>query len=457
MVATNNSQIRVFYSYSHKDEQYREQLEEHLSILRRKGLINEWSDRKITGGQEWRQQIEAELSNADLIILLISPSFIASDFCYTNELARAISRHEIGEARVVPVFVRKGSYDETPFAGIQGFPKNAKPISLWGDQDEAWTDVVDGLKKVIEELNETKHRPILNDRMRSIQNALVANVEAIDRLYNEPSNIDGAPTGIAELDKVTSGLKPGDLFVIGARPSIGKTNLALNIAVSVARAELPVVIFSTKLRAEDVSRRILSSIGRLNYVRTLAGNLGDDDWPRLTAAIQVLNEMEIMVDDSPVLTVAELKDKCLRQKKLFGALPLVVLDSVQYLELNESSAERSSNVGKSLKTLARELNTTFLVTTHVSRQVEARPNKRPVLADIFEAPGLGDEADVVLFLYRDEIYNSDTPERGTAELIVAKNHFGPVCGIRLVHLAQFGKFESYYVSPVSSETDAPQE
>jgi hypothetical protein len=330
MVTKNNSQIRVFYSYSHKDEQYREQLEEHLSILRRMGLIKEWSDRKITGGQEWRQKIEEELSKADLIILLVSPSFIDSDFCYTNELAAAISRHEIGEARVVPVFVRKGSYDDAPFAGIQGFPKNAKPISLWDDRDEAWTDVVAGIRKVIGELNEAKQRPILNDRMRSIHDALIANVEAIDRIYNEPTNIDGAPTGLPDLDRVTSGLKPGDLFVIAARPSMGKTSLALNIAISVARAGLPVVIFSTKMRAEDVSHRILASIGRLNYIRTFAGNLGDDDWSRLTAAIQALNEMEIMVDDSPTLTLSELRDKCLGQKKLFGALPLVVLDSVQY-------------------------------------------------------------------------------------------------------------------------------
>jgi replicative DNA helicase len=439
-----NSEIRVFFSYSHRDEEYRVQLEEHLAIFRRRGLIQGWSDRKITGGQEWKSQIDDKLRSADLILLLVSPSFIASDYCSDIELSLAISRHEKGEARVVPIFIRPVTFEGAPFAGLQGFPKDAKAVSVWENRDLAWLDVATGIKGVLESITEEKQRPATADSMKTIQDALIESVEDIDRLYNGTgrASLQGISTGLIDLDRLTNGLKNGDLFVIASRPSMGKTTLALNIATTVALQDLPVVVFSTKTRANDVSRRVLCFTGRINYVDAYSGYMRDDDWPRLTYAIQRLSDKHILIDDSPTVSLPDLRARCMREKKTHGALPLVVIDSVQYLHAKDEASQEVENVGRFLKSLARELDTTIIVTSNVSRDVEGRPNKRPVLRDL-ERNGLADEADVIAFIYIDSFYNPDSHDLGTAELIVAKNHAGLMGTIRLSHFAQYGSFEPY--------------
>lgn len=451
-----SSPIRVFFSYSHRDEEYRVQLEEHLSIFRRIGLIQSWSDRKITGGQEWKSQIDENLRSADLILLLVSPSFIASDYCSDVEVSLAISRHEKGEARVIPIFIRPVTFEGAPFAGLQGFPKDAKAVSIWDNRDLAWLDVATGIKGVLESIAEEKRRSATADNMKTIQEALVESVEDLDRLYNSTEGIalQGISTGLADVDRLTNGLKQGDLFVIASRPSMGKTTFALNIATTVALQDLPVVIFSTKIRADDISRRMLTFTGRINYVGTYSGYIRDDEWPRLTYAVQKLHDKQILIDDSPTVSLADLRARCIREKERHGALPLVVIDSVQYLNLEAEGTQEIHTVGLFLKSLARELNSAVVVTSNVSRDVEGRPNKRPVLRDLGNN-GLSEEADVVAFIYIDSFYNPDSHERGTAELIIAKNHAGPIGTIRLSHVAKYGSFESYSPMPTPHEPVAP--
>jgi len=435
------SKIRVFYSYSHKDEIFREQLEEHLAILRRTGLIQEWSDRKIMPGRDWKNEIDENLLAADLILLLVSSSFIASDYCIEKELSMAMSLHELGKTRVVPIFIRPTVFSGAPFAGLQGLPKDAVSISEWGNADLAWQNVAIGLRKVLEEISEQKQRVPNPTQMKTIRAAMVEEVERIDALYGKEDlpPIDGIPTGLIDLDRLINGLGTEDLIVIASRPSMGKTNLSLQIAAEVVCQDLPALVFSLKSKASDVSSRILAARAGIEFWHMGAGRLTEEDWPRLTTAIGDLIDRPLLIDDSPTLTFEELRSKCIKEKAAFGRLALVVVDSLDYVEFDADS----SRLGRSLKSLARELGTTILVTVNLPRAIEMRPNKRPVLGDLQRPSDLADEADHVGFLYIDSHYNPDSPDFGTVELILAKNKRGPVGAIRLAHLAKYGTFGNY--------------
>jgi replicative DNA helicase len=439
-MSPDKTKTRVFYSYSHKDEKYRTHLEEHLAIFKRAGLIDDWSDRKILPGGDWRIEIDENLDNADVVLVLISSSFIASDYCYDKELALAMERHEAGRARLIPIFIRPTEWQDAPFAGIQGLPKDALPISQWDNEDLAWQNVAAGLRTVLREIREQKQRPAVGNETKTLHQALTEEIDRIDALYTRENGLEisGMPTSLIDVDRLTNGLNRGDLCVIASRPSMGKTNLALMIAGSVAEQNLPVLIFSMKTAALDISRRMLTTRGMINYATLGSGNLADDDWPKLTAAIAALMDKPVLIDDSPTLTLSDLRTKCLCEKKKQGALALVVIDSVDYL----TDSGEKLGAGRFLKALARELDTALLVTAHVTRSLESRPNKRPILNDIHKTD-LADEADIVAFLYIDTHYNSDSPDYGIAELIIAKNPRGPVGTVRLAHMAKHGGFYTF--------------
>lgn len=436
----SNTEINIFFSYAHKDESYREQLEEHLAIFKRQGLIQGWSDRKITAGDDWKSAIDTSLQSADLILLLISSSFIASDYCYSTELSTALARHESGDAYVIPIFIRPVEFQDAPFAKIQGLPKDAKPVSMWDDADLAWKDIASGIKLSVAKIREKKQRPSSIDRMQTIQEAMNAHVENLDRLYNsKEQECLGMQTSFIELDRLTNGLKAGDLFILGSRPSMGKTNFSLTIAKTIALSGLPVIIFSTTLQAHDVSKRLLSLAGNINYRNTEFGTMDDSDWPKFTRAIQLLVDTTVLIDDSPTLSIEEIRARCLREKIKFGALPFILIDSLQYIILEKNSL----TLGRSLKLLARELDTAILLTSQVPREIETRINKRPFLSDLSKSGDLTDDADTVAFLYRDSFYNYDSLEKNITELIVAKNRSGPIGTIRLLHDLEKGSFTSF--------------
>lgn len=444
MVIDNiQNKVSIFISYSHKDEDYKESLEEHLAALMRRGKISSWSDRKIVPGTNWESEIDHAIDNADIILLLISPSFIASGYCYEKELAVALSRHEREAAVVIPIFVRPTDLMDEPLMGLQGLPKDALSISEWENEDLAWRDVVASIRTVVDELHSRKERRHESAALCTLQDALKSMIEGLDQLTQSDGVVGGVPTGLVDVDQVIDGLHQGQLITIASRPGMGKTNLSLGIAGHIALLGLPVLIFSTQNSTQDVMNRLVSIIGRISYAHFLRGRLGDEDWARVAHVVQKLSESEMLFDDSTELSLEHIRDSCLSARNQFGALGLVLIDSINYLGSSQEHGVLEGGAARSLKTLARELMSPVIVTAPLSRSLETRVNKRPLYADLHGWHGLGDESDVLAFIYRDEYYNIDTPERGVAEFIVEKNKYGPAVVVRLLYDQKCGVFINF--------------
>ena len=413
--------IYVFYSYSHKDEAHREDLETHLSMLRRDGLIKEWSDRKILPGEAIDHEIDENLRRADLILLLVSPDFLASDYCWEKEMQFALDRHESGSAYVIPIFVRPGDWKQAPFAKVKGLPTDAKPVTIWDNKDLAWLDVARGIRETISRINSDQKRVRQQHLFQPLRNVLTRGVDQIDELYRHDSSVIGLPTGFTDLDDLTAGLQPGDLVVLAGRPSMGKTSLALNISENVAiGSKMPVAIYSGEMRSEQLGMRLMASLGRINLHTIRTGNLEDDDWPRLTHAIGLMADAPIFIDDSRLRSIVSIVDQARKLKKDHG-LGLVVIDSLT-LFVDENSKSGSPDISqavRTLKNLAIELHVPIIVISNVSRLVVLRSNKRPLLSDLDGTSDIAQYADVVLFLYRNEVYEDDPRSNGIADVIVA--------------------------------------
>ncbi len=271
-------------------------------------------------------------------------------------------------------------------------------------------------------------------------------VDRIDKLYHSDSPLSGIPTGFSDLDQLTSGLQESDLIIVAGRPSMGKTSLAMNIAESVAVGQkTPVAIFSMEMQGEQLAMRMLSSMSRINTHRIRTGQLIDEDWPRVTSTMSLLSQAPIFIDDSPGLTPLELRSRARRLKREHG-LGLILVDYLQMMEAYESHENRAteiSHITRALKNLAKELNIPLIAMSQLNRSLEQRPNKRPVMSDLRESGSIEQDADVILFIYRDEVYNEDSVDKGTAEIIIGKQRNGPLGTVRLTFLGQYTKFENY--------------
>lgn len=279
-----------------------------------------------------------------------------------------------------------------------------------------------------------------------IKHLLTSAVDRIDTLYRSDKPITGVPTGYADLDEITSGLQSSDLIIVAGRPSMGKTSLAMNIAENAAVGHgLPVAIFSMEMPGEQLAMRMMASLGRINTHKVRTGKLNDEDWPRLTSAISLLSEAPIFTDDSPGLTPMEVRARARRLKREHG-LGLIIVDYLQLMqstEGNENRATEISYITRALKNLAKELDVPLMAMSQLNRSLEQRPNKRPVMSDLRESGSIEQDADVILFIYRDEVYHEDSVEKGTAEIIIGKQRNGPTGTIRLTFLGQYTKFENY--------------
>jgi replicative DNA helicase len=246
---------------------------------------------------------------------------------------------------------------------------------------------------------------------------------------------------------MTSGLQGGDLIIVAGRPSMGKTAFSLNLGEHVAlEAGLPVAVFSMEMGASQLATRMLCSIGRIDSNRLRTGRLNDDDWSRLTGAIGRMQDMPMFIDETPALSVIDLRGRARRLARQQGRLGLVVIDYLQLMSGgggNENRATEISEMTRSLKSLAKELNCPVIALSQLNRSLEQRPNKRPVMSDLRESGGIEQDADVILFIYRDEVYNPDSPEKGTAEVIIGKQRNGPIGTVRLTFAGQFTRFENY--------------
>ncbi|TCS36054.1 primary replicative DNA helicase [Paucimonas lemoignei] len=282
-----------------------------------------------------------------------------------------------------------------------------------------------------------------------IQPLLTQVVERIDELYNRDntSDVTGVPTGLIDLDKMTSGLQPGDLIIVAGRPSMGKTAFSVNIGENVAiESGLPVAIFSMEMGGTQLAMRMLGSIGKLDQHRLRTGRLIDEDWPRLTHAIQKLNDAQIFIDETPALNPIELRARARRLSRQCGRLGLIIIDYLQLMSGNSAGENRAteiSEISRSLKGLAKELNCPVIALSQLNRSLEQRPNKRPVMSDLRESGAIEQDADVILFVYRDKVYNPDTPDQDAAEIIIGKQRNGPIGTVRLTFLGQYTKFVNY--------------
>jgi replicative DNA helicase len=274
-------------------------------------------------------------------------------------------------------------------------------------------------------------------------------VDRIEVLYNrdDPSDVTGVPTGFSDLDRFTSGLQPGDLVVVAGRPSMGKTSLALNIGEHVALAAgLPVVVFSMEMGASQLALRLIGSVGRLDQHKLRTGRLAADDWEKLTAALGRLNEAPILIDETPALNAIEVRSRARRLMKTYGKLGLVIVDYLQLMQASTSGENRAteiSEISRSMKSLAKELRVPVMALSQLNRSLEQRPNKRPVMSDLRESGAIEQDADVILFIYRDEVYNPETPEKGVAEIIIGKQRNGPIGTVRLTFLGEYTRFENF--------------
>ena len=278
---------------------------------------------------------------------------------------------------------------------------------------------------------------------------LVGVVERIEELYSRehPTDVTGLATGFTDLDKMTAGLQAGDLVIVAGRPSMGKTALAINIGEHVALADKrPVAIFSMEMGANQLALRLIASVGRLDSTNLRTGKLQADDWTRLSNALGRLNDAPILIDETPALTVMELRSRARRIARAHAPLGLVVVDYLQLMQASsqgENRATEISEISRSLKALAKELAVPVIALSQLNRSLEQRPNKRPVMSDLRESGAIEQDADVILFIYCDEVYNEDTPDNGVAEIIVAKQRNGPIGTVRLTFLGEFTRFESF--------------
>lgn len=272
-------------------------------------------------------------------------------------------------------------------------------------------------------------------------------VERIDALYQRDEPITGLATGFTDVDQMTSGLQPADLIIVAGRPSMGKTSFAMNIAENVAiQSKRPVAVFSMEMPGDSLAMRMMSSLGRIDQHRVRTGKLEDDEWPRLTSAVNILAGASLFIDDTPALSPTEVRARARRLKRDQGDLGLIVLDYLQLMQatgVTENRATEISAISRALKALAKELEVPVVALSQLNRSLEQRPNKRPVMSDLRESGAIEQDADLIVFIYRDEVYHEDSNDKGMAEIIIAKQRNGPIGTTRLTFLGKYTKFENY--------------
>lgn len=313
-------------------------------------------------------------------------------------------------------------------------------IDLGYDQTEDVEDIMEGAEKkifnIMQEKNQKGYSPL--------KDVLVESFTQLEELYNKKQHITGVPTGFAELDYKTAGLHGSELILIAARPAMGKTAFALNIATNAAvRANVPVAVFSLEMSKEQLVNRILCSEAMVDSNKVRTGKLEEDDWAKLAGAIGPLSEAEIYIDDTPGINVTEIRAKC-RKLKLEKNIGMVVIDYLQLVQgsnkRNGSREQEISEISRSLKILAKELNVPVIALSQLSRAAEQRPDHRPMLSDLRESGAIEQDADIVTFLYRDDYYNKDSEKKDIAEVIIAKHRGGSTGTVELLWLGSYTKF-----------------
>ncbi len=313
------------------------------------------------------------------------------------------------------------------------------------------TELLDDAERRIFQIAEQTSR---GSGPESIKSLLTKAVDKIDTLFHSEDVITGLSTGFDDFDQMTSGLQPADLVIVAGRPSMGKTVLGVNFAEQAClKGDKPVLIFSLEMPGDSIAMRMISSLGRIDQHKVRSGKLSDEDWPRMTSAVSMLSEANLFIDDTAALTPSELRARARRLAKEHGQLGLIVIDYLQLMRLSgntENRATEISEISRSLKALAKELNVPVVALSQLNRSLEQRPNKRPVMSDLRESGAIEQDADLIVFIYRDEVYNPETEDKGKAEIIIGKQRNGPIGMVPLTFLGQYTRFENF-VNPVYSD------
>ena len=318
--------------------------------------------------------------------------------------------------------------------------------NAFNPQGRAIDKILDEAEQKIFNIGEEGSR--MKQGFQSMDTLVVDLLDRVNEMSLNPNDITGVPTGFYDLDRMTSGLQAGDLVVLAARPSMGKTALAINIAEHVALNEgLPVAVFSMEMGAAQLAVRVVGSIGRIDQGHLRTGKLTDEEWPRLTEAIERLRTVSLHIDETPGLTTSELRANARRLARTCGKLGLIVVDYLQLMSGSSGSdgdnrATELGEISRGLKMLAKELQCPVIALSQLNRGVEQRTDKRPMMSDLRESGAIEQDADIIMFIYRDDYYNKDSKEPGVAEIIIGKQRNGPTGSVRLTFLKPLTRFES---------------
>jgi replicative DNA helicase len=349
--------------------------------------------------------------------------------------------HEL--AALVPATANAGHYARIvrEMATLRGLIRAGNEVSRLGWERPGETaHLVDRAEQVVFDLSQSR----VSTEFSHIESLLKESFERITALYEAGAEVTGVPSGFKDLDRITSGFQPGNLIVLAARPSMGKSALGLCMAANLAvRAEVPVALFTLEMSKAEVTQRLMCSEAKVESQRLRTGKLAADDWPRLTAACDKLAKAPVYVDDTGSITLMEIRSKARRLKSREPRLGLIIVDYLQLMTSGttaENRVQEVSQISRSLKVLARDLDVPILAMSQLSRAVEQRHDKRPILSDLRESGSIEQDADLVAFIYRDEYYNEESEHQGLAEVILAKHRNGPTDSLKLSFLKRYAKF-----------------
>ncbi|HEV2332882.1 MAG TPA: replicative DNA helicase [Gammaproteobacteria bacterium] len=316
--------------------------------------------------------------------------------------------------------------------------------SAYRPEGRGIAELVDSAERAVFEIAERGDRAGKN--YVRINELMAKAVDRLDTLVHADSHVTGVATGLARFDEMTAGLQPGDLIIVAGRPSMGKTSFAMNVAEYAAiSGNLPTAIFSMEMSGEQLAMRLISSLGRIAQLKVRTGKLDDTDWKRVSSAISIMSKAPMFIDDTGALTPTELRARARRLKRDHN-LGLIVVDYLQLMQVpgtRENRATEISEICRSLKSLAKELKIPVIALSQLNRSLEQRPDKRPIMSDLRESGSIEQDADVIVFIYRDEVYDKESPDKGTAEIIVGKQRNGPIGMVRTTFLGAYTRFENY--------------
>lgn len=311
-------------------------------------------------------------------------------------------------------------------------PDGDESLTLLSDAEKAIAEIAEGNRK---DGGPELVKPILKNTL-----------DQLDQMFNQPEGLTGLTTGFKDIDERTSGLQKADLVIVAARPSMGKTTFSMNLVENALLAtKRPCLVFSMEMPSESIVMRMLSSLGKIDQTRIRSGKLIDEDWSKLSAAVNMLKDLPLYIDDTPALTPQEMRARARKVYRESGDLAMIMVDYLQLMRVSGKSEGRTqeiSEISRSLKAIAKEFECPMIALSQLNRSLEQRPNKRPVMSDLRESGAIEQDADIIQFIYRDEVYNEDSPDKGVAEIITGKHRNGPIGSDRLAFIGKYTRFEN---------------